>query len=596
MQRELRFLLFVSFAVSCAVPKSVENGGTSQTDAATRVLAIGDAIVKQHFEESPLTVALLRPPGSTYDRLPDDSIAGIQARQAQRRAWLGELRQIDRGALAASPAAQLTYDIAVDDLEAQEKYDICRSELWAVSQTANGWQLGLASLANAQPVGTDALRAQALSRFSQVPGYVDVRIANLREGLARGYSAARINVQETVEELDAMIAAAPDKSPFFRPAEADGSPAFRGQLAALVRDGIDPALGRYRDYLKAEYLPKAREAIGVSANPDGAACYRAALLRMTTLPETPEELHAIGLAQLDQIEKEMQAISRRSFGGEDVKTLLRRFRTDKAYLYRDRAQMIAEAEASIARAKAAMPRAFHLLPKADVVVQPIPAFAEKTASAHYEGSALDGSRPATYWIRVYQPEKQSRVNGESVAFHETIPGHHLQNAIAHERESLPPIARYSWHSGFGEGWGLYAERLADELGLFTDDAARIGMLANETFRAARLVVDTGMHAFGWDRKKAIDTLLAHTALSEDQAAAEVDRYIAWPGQATAYMVGYLEIRRLREEAEKALGPAFDLRAFHDRVLENGSVPLTVLRAHVEAWIHEQKAKTGLSRG
>jgi uncharacterized protein (DUF885 family) len=250
--------------------------------------------------------------------------------------------------------------------------------------------------------------------------------------------------------------------------------------------------------------------------------------------------------------------------------------------------MTAQATSAIARAKVAMPRAFDLMPTSDVVVEPIPAFAEKNASAHYLMAALDGSRPAAYRIRLYQADKQSRISGEDIAFHETIPGHHLQVNIANQRADLPGLSRFGLISGYSEGWGLYAERLADELGLYSTDADRFGMLTGSAMRAVRMVVDTGIHALGWDRQKAIDTIMAHTDLSQDRASAEIDRYIAWPGQSPSYMIGFLEITALRAEATRELGAAFDLRAFHDRVLENGAEPLPVLRRHVEEWIAAKK--------
>jgi uncharacterized protein (DUF885 family) len=252
--------------------------------------------------------------------------------------------------------------------------------------------------------------------------------------------------------------------------------------------------------------------------------------------------------------------------------------------------MMAHANASLARAKAALPRAFGLLPPDDVTVEPIPDFLAKTSNASYDPAALDGSRPATYRIRLYQPEQQSRVIAEGTAFHEAVPGHHLQIDIALHRPAVPAIARELINFGYGEGWALYAEGVADELGLYSSDADRMGMLSNRAWRAVRVIIDTGIHALGWSRQRAVDTLLAHTALSEDQAQSQVDRYIAWPGQACAYMIGYLEITRLRAEAQQALGPRFDLRAFHDRVLEDGAMPLWALRAKIEAWIRASVAE------
>ena len=230
-----------------------------------------------------------------------------------------------------------------------------------------------------------------------------------------------------------------------------------------------------------------------------------------------------------------------------------------------------------------MPNWFGLLPKADVVVEPYPRYREKNASNEYNAPAEDGSRPGLFYINAYQAEQKPRSPAESTAFHETIPGHHLQIAIALERKDIHPIGRYLGNSGFTEGWGLYAERLADEMGLYSSDLDRLGMLSSQTFRAARLVVDSGIHTMGWTRQQSIDYMLAHTAEASEDIAAEVDRYIIWPGQATAYMLGMLEIRRAREGAQQSMGQQFDMKAFHDRVLEDGAVPISFLEAKIRSW-------------
>jgi uncharacterized protein (DUF885 family) len=226
--------------------------------------------------------------------------------------------------------------------------------------------------------------------------------------------------------------------------------------------------------------------------------------------------------------------------------------------------------------------------RARAILEPIPDYQARTAAAHYLQAALDGSSPAAYRVRLVEPTKQSWTLGESTAFHEVVPGHHLQVALANESEGLPAIARFGFTSGFSEGWALYAEQLADELGLYSSDADRLGMLSNRAWRAVRMVVDTGLHAFGWERQRAIDTLLAHTALSPDQAAQEVDRYIAWPGQAPSYLLGYEWILYARQHAQRQLGPRFDLRAFHDAVLGGGGVSLRVMEVRVNEWVATQR--------
>jgi uncharacterized protein (DUF885 family) len=247
------------------------------------------------------------------------------------------------------------------------------------------------------------------------------------------------------------------------------------------------------------------------------------------------------------------------------------------------------ARAAVERARAAVPKWFNLLPKAEIEVQAVPSFSEASApDGYYNNAAEDGSRPGIYYINLYHADKTPRAGLESTAFHETYPGHHVQTGIALERKELHPVSRYFFLSGFGEGWALYTERLADEMGLFTSDVDRIGMLSSQSMRAARLVVDAGMHALGWSRQRAIDYMLKNTAESEYAATAEIDRYIAVPGQATSYMLGALEILRLRQEAESQLGTGFDLKVFHDRVLEDGAVPLSMLRSKIERWIAASK--------
>ena len=287
---------------------------------------------------------------------------------------------------------------------------------------------------------------------------------------------------------------------------------------------------------------------------------------------------------MDGLMAEMKAVAERSFGTSDVQGLLKTLRTDRRYMFKDRQELIERSKTALARAKAAAPATFGLLPRSDVIIQPYPKFREKNAPNEYNPPAEDGSRPAIFLISAYQAEGKSKAGAESTTFHETIPGHHLQVAIALERNEIHPIGRYLFNSGYVEGWALYAERLADEMNLYSSDLDRLGMLSLQAFRAARLVVDPGMHALGWTRQQAIDYMLAHTAEEPASVASEIDRYIIWPGQATSYMMGMIEIRRLRDEAQQKLGPKFDIKAFHDRILEDGSVPLTFLGTKVRAWI------------
>ena len=583
--------LVASLASACA-----SSPGRARPDAtaSARALAIADALVADQLDESPQLVALLRPAGARYDRLPDDSLAGVAARHARRDAWLSELVAIPRDSLSDS-RARLAYDLARERLESSKALRVCRFERWSVSQMT-GWQVELADAALAQPVDTEEQRAQALARLSALPRYADDRIAALQTGLVEGYVAPRVVVDLVVAQLDALLAAPPGDSPLASPALRSADPAFRERYLALYPSTARVALQHTRDFLAHELAPRARAEVGLSALPDGAACYRATLRDATTLDVDPADVQARGLAALAEIEAEMAKTARRSFGGEPLAVVQERLRRDPAFLYRDADHVEAVAEAALERATEALPRAFGRVPRAKVILEPIPDFQARTAAPHYLPAALDGSRPAAYRVRLFDPTHQSVALGEATAFHEVVPGHHLQIALANELEGLPDIARLLVTSGFAEGWALYAEQLADELGLYTGDVDRLGMLSTRSWRAVRMVVDPGLHVQGWSRQRALDFLLAHTALSPDQASAEIDRYIAMPGQAPSYLLGYEEILALRAEAQARLGPAFDLRSFHDAVLGSGGVSLPVLRAQVERFIDAQRAAPGPPSG
>jgi uncharacterized protein (DUF885 family) len=429
------------------------------------------------------------------------------------------------------------------------------------------------------------MRRQTVARWRAIPGYLATEEGNQRTGLRLGFSAPKSNVRITLTQLDTLLATPLERSPLFDPARRDTTPAFRLELERTLATEVLPALRDYRDFLERDYLPRARTAIGVSANPDGAACYRASIRAATGLALSPDSVHRLGLATVAALEGEMRAIARRSFKTGDVGRLLDRLRTAPAFTFRSRSAMLAGARAAVLRAKAAMPAWFGRLPRADVVVEPYPAFRERESVGEWNPPAEDGSRPGIYFLSTYDPAHKSRADLEALTFHETIPGHHLQGAIALERGSaIPALARYFWSPGFGEGWAEYAEQLADEMGLYSSDTARLGALADVTLSATLLVVDTGINAFGWSRERAIAYIRANTRVPRLRAEVPVDRYPIWPAQGLSYGIGRLEIRRLRTLAKSALGPKFDLKQFHDRVLANGAVPLPLLREQIERWI------------
>jgi uncharacterized protein (DUF885 family) len=566
-----------------AVALVLAQGGDADSLAA-RVRQLADTYVAAYFERHPDEGLLDGAVGPWLARLPDNSPGTIARWQVREDAWLRELQGIDATGLAGRPE-WIAYGMMRESLVGSVGTRLCHYELWNVGHQGDGTIPTITSAVALQPVGTPDARRQALARWRAIAPFIETEVANQREGLRRGYSAPQSSVRITLTQLDALLATPLADSPLLDPARRDTTAAFRAELEAIVSAEVLPALRRYRDFLEHEYLPRARTAIGVFANPDGAACYRTSIRATTGLDLSADSVHRLGVATVAALEAQMLPIARRAFGTARVGALLERLRSDSSYTFHSRDEMLTAARDAVRRATAALPAWFGRLPRAPVVVEPFPAFRERESVAEWNAPAEDGSRPGVFFLSTYDPTHKSRADLEPLTFHETIPGHHLQGTVALERgQAIPAIARYFWSPGFGEGWAEYTEVLADEMGMYSSDTARFGMLADLTLSAALLVVDTGINAFGWSRERAIAYLRGHTRVSRLRALVPVDRYPIWPAQGLSYALGRLEIRRLRAVAERALGPRFDVKAFHDRVLEDGAIPLPMLREKIERWI------------
>ena len=552
-------------------------------DPAAQVTRLADEYVAGVFERVPELVTRRGLPGD-HGRVIDNSLGALETWRRREDAWLRQLQAVDSTRLVGRPE-WVTYGVLRELLESAVAVRVCRFELWNISTSVPGWQSNYTSLAGLQPVGTDSLRRQAVARIRALPRFLRTEQANLEAGIRQGYVAPKAVAQGVLRQLDGILASPPDSSPFASPVQRDSTPGFRRSYLQAVADDLYPAIRAYRDFLARSYLPHAREVIGVSANPNGRACYQATVRQYTTLRITPDKVARAGREELTRIETEMRALAATRFGTTDLPALLRRLRQDTAFTFRSRGEIVARSNQAIARAKAAMPRWFGRLPQADVTIVEYPEFRQREGAVpSYMAPSEDGRRPGIFYITTWQPDSVSRATVEDVAFHEAIPGHHLQIAIAQERRDARPISRFFGFSGFNEGWALYAERLADEMGLYSGDVDRMGMLSGHAWRAARLIVDAGIHAGGWTRQQAVDFLAVHTATAPSLVQGEVDRYISWPGQATSYMLGNLAILDLRREAETGMGRRFDIRTFHDQVLGSGSITLPMLRDVIQRWI------------
>jgi len=575
----IAFFLIVSLAACRNKQSSAQRPGAE--DAAARVTALADEYIKEALSRYPEQAAFLGLAEAPQDRLTDNSLEALRVWQATEDRWAAEISQIDASSLWGRPE-WLTFGFLREMVESSRAARIARSELWAVNHMS-GWQTGFARLAAIQPVGTPEKRAQALARWGMLARFIDTEISNLREGLKLGYTAPKLTVRLVIGQLDAVLGAPVESSPLFSPAARDETPEFREAWKKLLADDINPAVRRYRDFLEKEYLAAARDSLGVSALPNGAEIYRALFRSATTLDRPAEETFRLGQEAVQKYESEAAAIGREITGSSDLDSIRAKIKSDPANYFKDRQDLLAFSRDAVERARQAMPQWFLAIPKADVVIEPIPEFLEKTASSGYEPAAADGSRPGTYRINLYQPEKQMRSTMEVTAFHETYPGHHFQIAVAMEIPSGHPITRIPMSGGYIEGWARYTEALAEEMGLYTSDYARIG---RRLWPAHGMVVDPGIHIMGWSREQAIDFVFATGRFSEHEAESLIDRVIATPTQLTSYDTGALEFFALRKKAEEALGPKFDIKAFHDQLLKYGSVTLPMLREIIERWVEE----------
>ncbi len=521
--------------------------------------------------------------------------AEAQARySAERSAVIAELDAIARDRLG--PVDRITYALLHEKLSTERGLEVCKFEEWVVENGGASLFGELSYLVESHTVKTPEDAANLVSRLRQGPKAIDDTIANLRVGLRNHRVAAAEKVRRAIDQLDGELGKGVDAWAMVHPswATVDGSdpwpPAVRArELAALrevVRTQIAPAFVRYRDFLRDEILPAARtEKEGLAGLPGGDACYRATIASHVGLPLSPEELHALGEQEIARTDAELAALGKKVLNTPDLAATIAKLRTDKALYFTSGAEILATAQQALDRAKAATPKVFSTLPKTDCVMREVPAYeAPYTTIAYYRQPHYDGTKPGEYFVNTYRPETRPRFELEALTWHESIPGHHTQIALAQELGALPAFRKLDGSTAYVEGWALYTERLADELGLYSSDLDRIGKVSYDAWRASRLVVDTGLHALGWTRAQAEAYMKAHTALTETNISNEVDRYIGWPGQALAYKVGQLQISKMRADAEQKLGAKFDLKGFHAVVLGSGAVTLPVLAELVQAWV------------
>jgi uncharacterized protein (DUF885 family) len=518
------------------------------------------------------------------DRLEDPSPTGRAKQRRLMERTLAEAQAIPADDLPVEDRITRDMLVVVTELNIEED-DQKLHELRVVDQM-NGPQTLLPQLVQFQPADTPERLAKLLARLRAYPTYMAANADILREGLASGLTAPRIVAERTIAQIERLLSV-PIEEAIIPSLAKVSSEADREKVRDAVRDDVYPADRAFLDTLKGDYFAATRVEPGLWSAPNGTVLYRTAIRSWTTLDLDPQDVHQIGLDEITAIESERGEIARRAGFGDDTKAYRAALTADSDNVPASREAIVQRATEDIERAAAVAPRFFGRRPKAGCEVRPVEEFKETDAPpAYYFPPSIDGSRPGIYYVNTFDLPSRTYTKLATTTYHEAIPGHHFQIALEMENQDLNTFRKLGARmvgSAYVEGWGLYSEKLADEMGIFRSEGERFGMLDAMAWRAARLVVDTGLHSLRWSRQRSIDFLL-DTGLCETDATIETDRYICWPGQALTYKIGHREIERLRRELERRDGSRFDLRAFHDAVLGHGSLPLATLSRELPTWL------------
>ena len=563
---------------------------STSPDAALNTL-VEDYFEKQ-LELSPMSATSIG--DSRYDdRLDESTSPGYREKSLGiERAFLDRVHRIDAARL--SDESRLTYEIFVSEREQQLAGQPFHEEFMPLNQMS-GLPMDLAvygSGSGPQPFATVADYERFLVRVRQFPRWADGAITLMRTGMSRGITLPRAAVVKMIPQLREIVTPRAEDSLFWGPISAmpaNFSAADKLRLvtaySTALQNEVLPAYARLADFLERDYLPAARTTVGWSALPGGDAWYRWRIRGATTIDMAPDRIHELGLSEVARIRAEMLAVKQQVGFKGDLDAFFQFLETDPQFYFTNEQDLLDAYQQVKQRIDALLPKLFADFPKADYEIRPVEAFrAASAAGGSYQAPSADGKRPGIFYINTHNLRAQPKFGMETLSLHEAAPGHHFQIAIQQELTGLPRFRRFNGYVSYSEGWALYSESLGKELGVFTDPYQWYGRLADEMLRAMRLVVDTGLHSKGWSREQAIKYMLDNSSMAESDVVAEVERYMVWPGQALGYKLGQLRIAELRARAQAALGPAFDVRAFHSQVLRDGALPMDVLSAKIDRWI------------
>lgn len=565
----------------CTVAVTRNNSATAPSSDAAVVRRIADEFAKGSNASGTQAWGV----SSTQERL---------AAQKQQDDWAAALSRVDGDALygtGASPSLDWRlYGTLKEAIEAGRALRVCEPHLWYIDQL-NGWPAQAEYNAAVSPVATDSQRRALIASFEQLPKVAELNIADLREGMRRGYLAPKPNVDRVVAELASLLSDTTDENSLYSPAVRDTSTAFRKQWRAMIARSVIPTLRTFNDFLVTTYQPAARPTTSLAGLPNGAACYRAQVRALTTIDISPDSIVAIANRELPRIRERIRPLGEHVFGTTDVVAAMRHARTDSGLVIANPDSVLAEYRRFVSRARDPLPRFFSGIPDAPLSVGAVPkAQAAGAAPARYQQAPQGGGADAALLVNAYQPGGVARMNVAMGVVHEGYPGHHWQfvAAAAHASAGHPALAAAA-NSGYIEGWAVYAENLADEMGIYQSDLDKLGYLIHQYDIFTALQLDAGLHGLGWTRAQVVDSMMMVAGRPQRQAESYADRSAATPAQLASYAIGYIEINNLRKLAESRLGARFDIKAFHSAVLDDGPMPLAMLRVKIERWIAAQKA-------
>jgi len=567
----------------------------ANNDLEARRKQLNDLIAEQwewNLQQNPVFASIIG--DKRYnDQLGSSSEQTILAQQAKDKDFLKRFEAIN----TAGFTQQEVLNRALQIRSLQEDIERTDLKLWQMPvNQMSGIHLFAPQLVSILSFQTVKDYDDYIARLKQLPRAFDENMANMRKGMANGLMPPKFLLEKVADQAAGIAAQAPEKAPFAQPfdkfpagfSDADKTRLKAAGLAA-IKDDVLPAYASFAKFVKDDYAPKGRTEVGVWSLPNGNAIYAFDVRRSTTTDKTPEEIHQIGLQQVAEIEQQQLVIAK-SLGFKDLKSFREAVKANPKMYAQSREQILDLYRQYIAQMKPELPKLFNTLPKADLTVMPVESFREKDApGAQYQTGTPDGSRPGHVQVNTSDPTKRTLITIESTAYHEGVPGHHLQLSMAQEVTGLPPFRQHGFYGAYIEGWALYSERLGKEVGFYKDPYSDYGRLEDEMLRAIRLVVDTGLHYKHWTRDQVVQYFHDHSAIDEPSVQSETNRYIAWPAQALSYKVGQLKILELRARAQEQLGDQFNIREFHDQVIDSGALPLDVLDQQINVWIAQKKA-------